>query len=248
MTDIEVKKEMLLSVTKNDVRLLKQQYDLFRELQHQVLEEGVDYGFPAGKKSQDQKPSLYKSGAEKLTRLFNLIPEFQILEKVEKDDFIMYAFRCILKTRDGLQVGEGYGACNSKEKPGWNSNPWAFQNNILKMAKKRAHVDATLTGLGASNVFTQDLEDMADENMEQKIPVQQTAQQTQEGVTEKQSKMIHVLIKQVAEAAGCSIDDVIQDIKDKWNVQSSKELTKEQASRVIEHLQTILANLENPEQ
>lgn len=60
--------------------------------------------------------------------------------------------------------------------------------------------------------------------------------------------MIHVLIKQVAEAAECSINDVIQDIKDKWNVQSSKELTKEQASRVIEHLQTILANLKSPEQ
>jgi len=34
-------------------------------------------------------------------------------------------------------------------------------NTILKMAKKRAHVDATLTTTAASDIFTQDLEDIA---------------------------------------------------------------------------------------
>ena len=34
-------------------------------------------------------------------------------------------------------------------------------NTILKMSKKRAHVDATLTATAASDIFTQDTEDMA---------------------------------------------------------------------------------------
>lgn len=33
-------------------------------------------------------------------------------------------------------------------------------NTVLKMAKKRAQVDATLTATGASDIFTQDIEDM----------------------------------------------------------------------------------------
>lgn len=33
-------------------------------------------------------------------------------------------------------------------------------NTVLKIAKKRAHVDATLTATAASDIFTQDLEDM----------------------------------------------------------------------------------------
>lgn len=33
-------------------------------------------------------------------------------------------------------------------------------NTILKMAKKRAHVDATITGTACSDIFTQDLEDL----------------------------------------------------------------------------------------
>lgn len=227
---MEIKKENILSV--------KSQYDMFRELQKEVLEENIDYGYPAGRRDQSQKPSLYKSGAEKLTRLFNLIPSFEILEQIERDDLIMYKFRCVLKTITGQIIGEGYGACNSREKHGWNSNPWAFQNNILKMAKKRSHVDAVLTGLGASNVFTQDLEDM--EEHEQNHEQNQIQSQP---ITDKQIKMIHVLIKQVAQLADCSVDDVVQDIKDKWNVQSSKELTKEQASQVIEYLQKMSQTL-----
>lgn len=35
-------------------------------------------------------------------------------------------------------------------------------NTVLKMAKKRAHVDATITATAASDIFTQDVEDLID--------------------------------------------------------------------------------------
>ncbi len=42
-------------------------------------------------------------------------------------------------------------------------NPADYYNTILKMAKKRAHVDAILTVTAASDIFTQDVEDMTKE-------------------------------------------------------------------------------------
>ncbi len=39
-----------------------------------------------------------------------------------------------------------------------NADPYELDNTLLKMAKKRAHVDATLTAHAASGIFTQDVE------------------------------------------------------------------------------------------
>lgn len=60
-----------------------------------------------------------------------------------------------------------------KWKPGWNgpatsikqvrTNPADIANTVLKMAKKRALVDGVLTATGASDIFTQDIEDMPEE-------------------------------------------------------------------------------------
>ncbi len=44
-----------------------------------------------------------------------------------------------------------------------NENPQDLANTILKMAKKRAFVDAILTVTGASRIFTQDVEDFQEE-------------------------------------------------------------------------------------
>lgn len=43
-----------------------------------------------------------------------------------------------------------------------NDNVLALDNTILKMAKKRAYVDAVITATAASDIFAQDLEDLED--------------------------------------------------------------------------------------
>ncbi len=45
-----------------------------------------------------------------------------------------------------------------------NDNPADNYNTVLKMAKKRALVDAVLTATAASDIFTQDLEDITREH------------------------------------------------------------------------------------
>lgn len=52
--------------------------------------------------------------------------------------------------------------------PSWSvqqvrTNPSDLANTVLKMAKKRAQIDLTLTALAASDIFTQDLEDLPEE-------------------------------------------------------------------------------------
>lgn len=42
------------------------------------------------------------------------------------------------------------------------NNPFDLSNTILKMAKKRAQVDATLTATACSDIFTQDIEETGD--------------------------------------------------------------------------------------
>jgi hypothetical protein len=43
------------------------------------------------------------------------------------------------------------------------TNPADVANTILKMAKKRAQVDAVITATAASDIFTQDIEDLPEE-------------------------------------------------------------------------------------
>ncbi len=60
-----------------------------------------------------------------------------------------------------------------------NDNPADTYNTVLKMAKKRAFVDATITATAASDIFTQDVGDeetrLEDDKMPQDAPAPQTA-------------------------------------------------------------------------
>lgn len=91
-----------------------------------------------------------------------------------------------------------------------HDNPADYYNTVLKMAKKRAHVDAILTATAASDIFTQDVEDMPEV-----IPGAATAQKEQSSgkapLKEPQKKQkapageIHtenVMIRSVEEKSG----------------------------------------------
>lgn len=114
----------------------------------------------------------------------------QTTEDYDKE-FFSYNIRCTL-FRNGQPVAQGVGSCNSKEKKyrfinvdeipenyvGQSeqftdkcgrtkykiNNPdiCSLVNTILKMAKKRAFIDAVLQVASLSEVFTQDIEDMGD--------------------------------------------------------------------------------------
>lgn len=134
----------------------------FQAIVQKTLKDGHDYGVIPG----TQKPTLLKPGAEKILMLLGLTSEYEVTERVQDYDKGLFAFtvKCVL-SRGGLKVTEGVGHANTRERrytSGRQLDPFSLANTVLKMAKKRAQVDAVLTVASLSEVFTQDLEDMAD--------------------------------------------------------------------------------------
>jgi len=149
------------------------------QIKEKAMKEGVHYGIIPGTK----KPSLWKPGAEKLCRAFKLAPQF---ETTSRDDpnrtiswrkwnynerkeiegttmgYIEYDSRCTLVH---IPTGEVWvknvsASCNNFESKYRSLNPYDVKNTLEKMSEKRALVAAVLIGTGASDIFTQDLEDL----------------------------------------------------------------------------------------
>ncbi len=133
---------------------------MLKQFVREHMVEGEDYGVIPG---ASPKPTLFKPGAEKLNAIFGLAPVVEITNRVEDWDagFAAYEIKVILMNkRTGAVEAEGIGNCNSRERRYKNQDAANIANTLLKMAKKRALIDATLSATRASGMFTQDLEDM----------------------------------------------------------------------------------------
>ena len=124
-----------------------------------ALVEGRDYG-SIMIRGQKSKPSLLKPGAEKIAGMLGLIPKFPNLKEYEQSvlagniiDAII--LKCELQNQSGEVIGEGVGARYVEKQDQGDLN------KALKMASKSAMIDATLRCAGISEIFTQDVEDMA---------------------------------------------------------------------------------------
>jgi len=133
---------------------------MLKEFVREHMVEGEDYGVIPG---ASNKPTLFKPGAEKLNAIFGLAPIVEISNRVEDWDagFAAYEIKVtLLNKRTNNIEAEGIGSCNSRERRYKNQDAANVANTLLKMAKKRALVDATLSATRASGMFTQDLEDI----------------------------------------------------------------------------------------
>lgn len=122
---------------------------------NKIMVEGKDYHVIQNKKS------LAKGGAEKIASIFGWQAAFQkdtdVIEAFKIEGLI--AFICDL-SKQGKPVGQGRGAA-SLGKSGGDAN------KTIKMAQKSAFIDAVLRASGLSDFFTQDLEDMPREQINQ---------------------------------------------------------------------------------
>jgi hypothetical protein len=133
--------------------------------------EGVHFGFPPGIPISDKagwkaRPSLYKAGADMLCDLMKLRVEY----RMDQDTWKMMGEKpgliCYIATIHNADskffpnaafnevLGEGRGAFLVGEKG-------MKENSAIKMAEKRAKIDAVLNTLGLADLFTQDIEDDA---------------------------------------------------------------------------------------
>ena len=149
------------------------------QLKAKAMKEQVHYGIIPG----CRKPSLLKPGAEKMCAAFRLKPEF---ETTSRDDpnrtinwqkwdydkrkqvegvtrgYIEYDSRCsLIHIPTGeVWVSNVSGSCNNFESKYRSLNPYDVKNTLEKMAEKRSLVAAVLIGTAASDIFTQDIEDL----------------------------------------------------------------------------------------
>ncbi len=163
MSEIDIKREeitpisLIESVNLQGMQSSIQKIKQFQALVQSQFTQNHDFGVIPG----TGKPTLLKPGAEKLIMLLGLTTEFEIIESERDFDegFFQYQVRCTL-LKNGVSVTQGFGSCNTMEKKYLKQDPYTMDNTVLKMAKKRALVDAALLVGSLSDVFTQDIEDM----------------------------------------------------------------------------------------
>ena len=137
-----------------------------KRLEHEYLEQVVkqhltdklDY-----LKTDSGKLCLLKSGAEKLCDYYGFSVQLDLVESTGSQikEMAMYTVKAVLSDiESGAQLAEGLGMASSQESRYEKQNSVNVANTILKMAKKRAMVDAVITAVHGSFLFTQDLEDM----------------------------------------------------------------------------------------
>lgn len=169
-----------LPVTQADFDALSAQRKMLLEFVAKQLRKDVDYGVVPG----TPKSSLFKPGGEKLTRLFGLGSRFTLTDKVldKQANFALFTYKVeIIHLKSGQVIAECEGTCNSQEKKYKERTAWVYNektkkkepvkeltpvfdilNTLMKMAQKRAFVGGVILAVGASDFFTQDIDDIQD--------------------------------------------------------------------------------------
>lgn len=147
-----------------------------QEVMKGVMKEGTHYGTIPG----TPKPSLWKAGAEVLCMTFRLAPLLE--SRVTVDDpeaewsyrgtkrdgsivtgtcigYFEVVASCTMQGLSGEVLSRCSARCNNREAKYRSLSLFDIRNTVQKMAEKRAFVSAVLMATGASDIFTQDIED-----------------------------------------------------------------------------------------
>jgi len=142
------------------------------------------------------------------------------------------------------------------------TNPADIANTVLKMAKKRALVDMTLTVTAASDIFTQDIEDLPAEILspnEHSEPVRQQAsrppiappQRKSDSappaangncISDAQAKRMFAISK------GCGLDnEQVRKLINGFGFEHTREITRDKYEEIINRIQSMILEEEPPE-
>lgn len=152
---------------KGQLQDAREQVNMIQYLMKDIMKDKQHYGKIPG---CGDKNCLLKAGAEKLCLAFKLRMVIDPIKDITITDLgeghREYRIVCHLYNMKGEEQATGLGSCSTREgkyavrfgHP--NPNIADTYNTVLKMAKKRAHVDASITACAASDIFTQDIEEM----------------------------------------------------------------------------------------
>ena len=223
------------NVSIQQVQATMQKITQFQKVVQSTLHQNHDYGIVPG----TDKPTLLKPGAEKILMMMGLRSEFEIVDSTRdfEKGFFQYQVRCKLY-RGGMLITEGLGSCNTKERKYIKQDPYTLDNTVLKMAKKRALVDATLLVASLSDIFTQDLEDMDLDG--QQVSNQKRYYTDQDGtITQKQAKRMFALAK--------GDQSIVRDVLNTFGYRNSTDVQKIKYDKVCEAIEEAVKAKEEAE-
>lgn len=195
---------------------------------------------------QQGKPYLMGSGAEKIARLFGLrikdVKSDKRNSQDEKGSFYFYVYTGVVEMGTGKDSIEAVGTCSSKDqffaKKGGVLKPLSEidETNIMKAAYTNMVVNGITRLLGLRNLTWEQLQ-KAGLNTDKivKVNYQKGAEGgggNSDSLSQAQSGKIHIMIKDL----GWDDKQYHEYIKKYFNVEHSTQLTKSQASKLIERL------------
>ena len=178
-------------LTVEEVQLYNTEMDRFID---ECLISGVDYGVIP----HCQKPTLLKSGAEKIAIYLGLIFRTEVVSRTEDFQTGFFAYECKVYAIDvdGIVRAEGVATANTKESKYIKNSGFSVQNVVLKMCKKRALVDSILNVGGLSSRFTQDIEDLQQEQVSKTSDELKKTSKQPRTATKKQIQLLEKLMKE----------------------------------------------------
>lgn len=206
----------------------------FQEELRSLLKNGRDYGTI----SNSTKPVLLKPGAEKILMLTGMRPSFEIVRYMsdEENGLLQYQVKCELYLENSL-ICEGLGSSNTRESVYTGLNPFDVDNTALKMAKKRALIDATLLALGISDMFTQD---------EEVLRLNNCKEGTSQTVEDRERKNDTISRKQAGRMFGLSRgkgkdaqSDIVKSVLTQYGYRKSSDVKKSDYDRICSQIEDI---------
>lgn len=220
------------AITVNEAR---ERINMLQSFVKEMMIPKVDYGFIPN----CEKPTLFKSGAEKLCDIFGFSKQLEILNRVEDWDKGLFNYEVkavLINKRTGIIEAEGIGSCNNKERKYIKQDSYSIINTILKMAKKRAFVDAVLSATRSSGIFTQDIEELETDNLNVNKNSNSNINHIKEKIVKTITKEQNTQIILVLNKNNIPIDYARELMKDRYKVSESKKLTSDQADEFIDIL------------
>lgn len=220
---------MLTEASRAIVEARRMNYEIIAPTgQTATLKRDVDFGVIP----KTKKPSLYKSGAEKICFAYGLMQRYHIESKIEEttpEPFFFYTVRCDL-VKINLQNGQeyvftsGYGSANTKEKRNGFNGAYDAANSALKMAAKRALTAAAISVCGGSDLFTMDIED---ETVTKNFEEIKATTDDNAPITSKQIKRLYA----IGNEAGKTVEELKQFLASKGYT-SSKDIKQKDYDEV----------------
>ena len=158
------------------VQEIRKRVSMVQSVMREVMKENTHFGTIPG----TPKPSLWKPGAEVLCLTFRLAPLLEsrvvhddpeiewVYHQVKRDrisegttiGYFEVEASCTIQCIDGQVLSRCSARCSNRESKYRGLGLFEVRNTVQKMAEKRAFVSAVLMATGASDIFTQDLEDI----------------------------------------------------------------------------------------